>query len=120
MDWWVWASSHVSGVAKQGLNSLIILGAQTLWKHRNSCVFYGQNPDLNVALRKANQEKDVWGLAGELSLLTAPILGLQLSLVELFFSIFIDFFMYWCMGPPQVAMSVCIVHFDPAWTLFSS
>jgi hypothetical protein len=27
MDWWVWASSHVSGVAKQGLNSLIILGA---------------------------------------------------------------------------------------------
>jgi hypothetical protein len=29
-----------------------------------------------VALRKANQEKDVWGLAGELSLLTAPIPGL--------------------------------------------
>jgi hypothetical protein len=53
MDWWLWASSQVSGIAKQGLNSLIILGAWTLWKHTNSCVFYGNNPDLNVGSQES-------------------------------------------------------------------
>jgi len=31
---------------QKGLNSLIVLGAWTLWNHRNRCVFYGITPNL--------------------------------------------------------------------------
>src|SRR5207244_3969925 len=34
-DWWRRASEATQGLAKQGLNSLIILGAWSLWNHRN-------------------------------------------------------------------------------------
>ena len=36
---------------KQGLNSLITLGAWMLWKHRNDCVFNGANPNLQLVIR---------------------------------------------------------------------
>jgi hypothetical protein len=38
-DWWRRASSRVSNFDRKGLNSLIILGAWTLWRHCNDCIF---------------------------------------------------------------------------------
>jgi hypothetical protein len=41
-----------------------ILGAWTIWKHRNCCVFYGIAPNLDACLAKADEERDVgasWG-----------------------------------------------------------
>jgi hypothetical protein len=36
-DWWE-VSLATSGLTRRGLNSLIILGALTIWNHRNKCV----------------------------------------------------------------------------------
>jgi hypothetical protein len=76
--WWSLVGGQISGVARRGLNTLIILGAWTLWKHRNSCVFDKKSPNIEEAIRKADQEKDMWSCAGarDLLLLTAPITGL--------------------------------------------
>jgi len=49
---------------KKGFNSLVILGAWTLWKHRNSCVFYGAAPNLQSALLAFQDEAFLWQSAG--------------------------------------------------------
>ena len=41
MDWWAGASSRVSEEVQKGVNSIIILAAWLVWKHRNVCVFDG-------------------------------------------------------------------------------
>jgi len=46
-SWWDQASGATSGLIQKGLNSLIV-GAWTLWNHRNRCVFYGIIPSLGV------------------------------------------------------------------------
>ena len=63
----------VSGDARKGLNSLIILGAWTIWNHRNDCVFNGATPRLSMALNLAREEALLWSIAGAkgLSLHTA-------------------------------------------------
>jgi hypothetical protein len=58
------------GSRKKGLNSLVILGAWTfffdpmgawtLWKHCNQCVFDGASPSLATALSQAEEERAVW------------------------------------------------------------
>jgi hypothetical protein len=59
---------------QKGLNTLIILGAWTVWKHRNDCVFNGKSPHLSTALSLAGDEIWRWSIAGAkgLSLLAAP------------------------------------------------
>jgi len=54
-----------------GLNSLVILGAWSIWWHRNDCVFNGATPNVYLAL--AREEAHWWSLAGAkgVSLLTA-------------------------------------------------
>ena len=71
--WWDKAVLTVSGDARKGLNSLIILGAWTIWKHRNDCVFNGATPILSTALNHAREEALLWSIAGAkgLSLHTA-------------------------------------------------
>jgi hypothetical protein len=63
-DWWTKADEAASGDVKKGLNSLIILGAWSIWRHRNDCVFNGIVPNVNVALRLAREEAFCWSLAG--------------------------------------------------------
>jgi hypothetical protein len=55
----------------RGLNSLIILGAETLWQRRNDCVFNGASPRMSMAM--ARDEAWAWCMAGAkgLSLITA-------------------------------------------------
>jgi hypothetical protein len=38
MEWWRLIDNSAKGLIKKGLNSLVILGPWSLWKHRNSCV----------------------------------------------------------------------------------
>ena len=47
----------------KGLNSIIILGAWNLWKHRNRCMFDGASPNLMTTLINA-KEAALWSLAG--------------------------------------------------------
>jgi hypothetical protein len=37
-EWWENANLATSRISKRGLSSLIILGAWTIWNHRNMCV----------------------------------------------------------------------------------
>ena len=73
-DWWEKASSSTTDeLTRQGINSLIILGAWTIWNHRNGCVFDGAAPNLAGALIAAGEEHRLWSMAGArgLSFLTA-------------------------------------------------
>ena len=72
-SWWERVSKAVSDLVKKGINSLIILGAWTLWTHRNRCVFDGAAPNVTGALAVAEDDRRSWSLAGArgLSLLDA-------------------------------------------------
>ena len=57
-------SNAASEILRKGINSLIILGAWTLWTHRNKCVFDGAAPSVAGALSVAEDERRSWSLAG--------------------------------------------------------
>ena len=63
-DWWAGMNSGIDGQARKGLNSLIILGAWSIWNHRNICVFDGIQPSLNRILAAVKDELHLWSLAG--------------------------------------------------------
>jgi hypothetical protein len=67
-NWWRICSYKVANHLKKGFNSLVILGAWTIWKHRNKCVFDNCNPSLAAALRAAREEALCWFLAGDKAL----------------------------------------------------
>ena len=60
---------------QSGFNSLVILGAWSLWRHRNDCVLNGGSPSLASALTLAGDELRMWCLAGakRLNLLSAVV-----------------------------------------------
>jgi hypothetical protein len=78
IQWWKSCSNQLHGITKKGFNSLIILRLWIIWNHRNSCVFDDLSPNLDAAIRRAREEKELWELAGakSLSLLMAPIPGI--------------------------------------------
>jgi len=49
---------------KRGVNSLIILGAWMIWKHRNACVFNGSAPSIPTALQAFKDESHLWVVGG--------------------------------------------------------
>jgi hypothetical protein len=57
MDWWRKIDVEFLGSVPIGLNSLIILGAWTLWNHCNRCIFDGIAPSLVAALSQVEEEK---------------------------------------------------------------
>jgi nuclear pore complex protein Nup210 len=65
-------SSATGNIVLQGINYLIILGAWTVWTHRNRCVFNGAGPDIARALIIAGEERNLWSVVGArgISLLT--------------------------------------------------
>jgi hypothetical protein len=62
----------VNQSVRKGFNSLVTLGAWTLWRHHNECVFNGASPRLSATLVVAGEEAIMWSMAGaeELALLT--------------------------------------------------
>jgi len=76
--WWENASSSTEdGLMRQGVSSLIILGAWKIWNHRSSCVFDGAAPNLAQALILAENECRLWSMEGPrgLSFLAALLPG---------------------------------------------
>jgi hypothetical protein len=72
-DWWSRVSCLVEGTIKKGFNSLIILGAWTIWKHQNDCVFNGVAPSLTSALVIVGEEFWNRNLAGARGLATLDV-----------------------------------------------
>ena len=62
--WWCGTIKGVPRDSRKGLNSLIILVAWELWKHRNACVFEGARPVVEVMLQSVANESNLWCLAG--------------------------------------------------------
>ena len=51
---------------RKGLNSLIILVAWEIWKHRNVCVFEGTSPNVQEVLHAVAIEGSLWCMAWSL------------------------------------------------------
>jgi hypothetical protein len=62
-DWWT-EVNVVDDQTKKGLNSLIILGAWSIWKRSNRCVFDGLQPRIDVVLHLLGEELHLWSRAG--------------------------------------------------------
>ena len=63
-EWWDRANGSTPEQLRQGVNSLIMLGAWILWNHCNRCVFDGAAPSIAGALAMAGEERRLWTLAG--------------------------------------------------------
>jgi hypothetical protein len=66
--WWRVTISAAHKNLRKGLNSLIILVAWEVSKHRNSCVFDGLAPQVEAVLQKVADECTVWCMAGAIHL----------------------------------------------------
>jgi len=62
--WWQHAHDSISTRARGGFNTLVVLGAWTFWRTRNEIVFNGASPRLDRALLLAQEDADLWLLAG--------------------------------------------------------
>jgi len=63
-EWWRKSWRKVPKQHKKGFNSLVILGAWILWKHRISCVFDGSAPNLRAALQSFKDESHLGQVGG--------------------------------------------------------
>jgi len=63
-NWWCQSIKSVGKNLRKGLNSLILLVAWEIWKHRNACVFEGAVPCVQQVRRAVVEEGSVWCLAG--------------------------------------------------------
>ena len=63
-SWWRKTAAAASREARKGLNSLIILVAWELWKHRNACVFEKKRPSVQDVLRSVSMQGGLWCSAG--------------------------------------------------------
>lgn len=62
-DWWRRVSHQTSKDHRKGIISLIILGAWSIWKHRNACVFQGTSARL-CELVRSFKDHHLWCMAG--------------------------------------------------------
>ena len=63
-DWWRESEDRVPQPQKKGFNSLVILVAWQIWKHRNTCVFEAASPYISKILHDIHDEAVLWGMAG--------------------------------------------------------
>ena len=54
--WWRKITKRVGKQHRKGVNSLTILGAWTMWKHRNACVFDGDSATVSTSMRNLQLE----------------------------------------------------------------
>jgi len=70
-DWW----KKLQKQLRKGFNSLVILGAWIIWKHRNACIFNGAAPNLQGALQAFKDEFHLWQISGAKGLTTLSLEG---------------------------------------------
>jgi hypothetical protein len=63
-SWSQQASDRLHTTVQRGFDSLVVLRAWTIWKARNDVVFNGIAPRVDRALLLAQEEADLWILAG--------------------------------------------------------
>jgi len=63
-SWWKKAIRGAPKEMLKGLNSFIILVSWEVWKHRNSCVFEGATPNVNLLLQTVGDECALCCMAG--------------------------------------------------------
>ena len=63
-DWWSRAVEKIPRDLQSGFNSLVILGAWSLWRHRNDCVFNGVRPNISTIMIMSGNEIRTWEMAG--------------------------------------------------------
>lgn len=63
-SWWGKATRRVAKEQRKGLSTLIILGAWTIWKHRNAGLFDGASPNIQIAISNLRLEAQLWTFAG--------------------------------------------------------
>jgi hypothetical protein len=63
-DWWSMAEGLVPSLHRKGFNTLVILVAWWIWKHRNACVFDGVSPNSNTVLQQIQEDARLWEMAG--------------------------------------------------------
>lgn len=61
---WKKSLKKVQRQHRKGFNSLVILGAWILGKHRNACILDGAAPSIQDALQAFKDESHLWQLAG--------------------------------------------------------
>jgi len=62
--WWQQAGDRISAGVLRGFNTLVVLGAWTIWKARNDAVFESIAPSVDRALLLAREEAELWMLSG--------------------------------------------------------
>ena len=62
--WWSRSAEVTPKDLRDGLNSLVVLGAWTIWRHRNDCVFNGAQPSIARLLTSASDEFNMWCFTG--------------------------------------------------------
>jgi hypothetical protein len=73
--WWERVAAAVTEDVKKGHNSLIILSARCIWKHRNNSVFNGASPSVASILDMARNETHLRTLAGAKGLASLSLSG---------------------------------------------
>jgi hypothetical protein len=63
-EWWRKASTRIPKSKRKRFNSMVLLGAWSLWKQRNRCVFYGARPCLSTLEDGFKDEMRLWFSAG--------------------------------------------------------
>jgi hypothetical protein len=63
-EWWRKTSVKIHKRKGKGFYSIVILGAWSLWKHRNRCFFYGARSYLISLESGFREELHLWILAG--------------------------------------------------------
>jgi nuclear pore complex protein Nup210 len=58
------AARRIGRERHKGLNSLIILEAWWLWKHRNDCVLNNITPSVTSVLHEVYDEVQIWIMEG--------------------------------------------------------
>ena len=67
-EWWRRSAKKIQKDKRKGFNTLVILGAWIIWKHRNACVFEDARPSLDNLFQAFKDEYHLWCLAGAWSL----------------------------------------------------
>lgn len=75
-SWWQQSGSRLNTDAQRGFNTLVVLGAWTIWKMRNDAVFNRVAPRVDRALLRAREEAELWMLAGAKGLCALVASGL--------------------------------------------